>query len=161
MSLSLLPWAIASPAPVAVASNLQALPTVPVFPLAPTNSTILLRGDPVVKRFTPGSCGVHVREYQKNEGPGSNTADYRFDIYLYDRAQDFIGTSGTVDIPDGSTANIGAPTLPYLLLVTSGHVDSDPIYFAYAGQQWSSNSGQCSVGKYDGGDREMDCGFNC
>lgn len=137
-----------------------ALATVPFFPSPPTNASIPHLND-IERRFTPGNCGVHVRQYQKNEGPGGNTADYRFDVYLYDGAQAYLGGAGTVDIPGGSTADIGASGLPYLLLVTAGYVDADPVTFAYAGQHWSSNAAQCSVGKYDSGHRDMDCGFSC
>ncbi|KAF3012797.1 hypothetical protein E8E14_006704 [Neopestalotiopsis sp. 37M] len=182
IGIMLLPWTLAYPAMITAAPTFPALPTVPTAPAFPELSTVpaaptfpALPSVPafpsspkkgstskkIERRFTPGRCGVHVHQYQKNAGPGGNTADYRFDVYLYDGAQAYLGGRGTVNIPSGSTADIGAIDLPFRLLITAGYVDADPLTFAYAGQHWSSNSGQCSVGAYDSGDREMDCAFTC
>ena len=51
--------------------------------------------------------------------------------------------------------------LPLVFIATAGAVDDDPVKFAYGSQNWDSNSGQCKVGKYDSGSRQMDCGFTC
>jgi hypothetical protein len=40
-------------------------------------------------------------------------------------------------------------------------VDADPVSFAYGGDVWTSEDERCSVGAYDSGKREMDCGFTC
>ncbi|KAH8818866.1 hypothetical protein DL96DRAFT_1684436 [Flagelloscypha sp. PMI_526] len=86
--------------------------------------------------FASGYCGMHV-------------------------TQIFIGDSvGPKDAP----ANVGIDVtskLPFVMIVTAQNVDDDPIKFAYAGQNFDSNAAQCSVGGYDSGKREMDCGFTC
>lgn len=50
---------------------------------------------------------------------------------------------------------------PHVLGVTAGAVDSDPVGFSYPGFSWTSESPNCSQGKYDGGSRNMDCSFGC
>ena len=52
--------------------------------------------------------------------------------------------------------------LPITLGIYTGAVDADPVKFAYDKQNWDSNDkSRCSVGAYDNGKREMDCGFTC
>lgn len=115
--------------------------------------------------YLPGNCGVHVTQYQKNEGPAASngaggTSNYRFDITIKDDNQIEIGQMLLADAPGG--AGVGVTSgLPWVLIVTAGSVDSDPVQFAYAGLGWDSNSGQCSVGDYDSGSRNMDCAFSC
>ena len=36
-------------------------------------------------------------------------------------------------------------------------VGHDPVTFAYGSQNWKSSDGQCNVGLYDSGARQMDC----
>ena len=59
----------------------------------------------------------------------------------------------------GETIN-QASQLPYVLLITAGAVDADPVSFEYAGKNWDTKNG-CSAGAYDSGSRQIDCGFNC
>ncbi|KAI8961303.1 hypothetical protein F5Y11DRAFT_326528 [Daldinia sp. FL1419] len=109
------------------------------------------------KRYIAGRCGIHVIQYQKNEhGVGAN---YRFDIRIVDAGGNTVGLDNGHDIPNFSSAAISSE-LPYQLIVTTGSVDNDPVQFSYAGYTFSSSTG-CSTGKYDGGNREMDCGFGC
>jgi hypothetical protein len=63
------------------------------------------------------------------------------------------------DAPGGQGVDVDS-ALPLVLVVTAENIDSDPVKFAYGAQSWDSNS-QCSVGGYDSGKREMDCGFTC
>lgn len=56
--------------------------------------------------YLPGSCGVHVTQYQKNEGPAAangvgGTSNYRFDITLFDDNQVRIGQILLADAPGG------------------------------------------------------------
>ncbi|KAI0121951.1 hypothetical protein F4814DRAFT_445902 [Daldinia grandis] len=109
------------------------------------------------KRYIGGQCGVHVVQYQKNEnGVG---ADYKFDIRIVDAGSTTIGLDNGHTIPDFQSASISSE-LPYQLIVTVGSADADAVQFAYAGYTFSSSTG-CSTGKYDSGNREMDCGFAC
>lgn len=95
-----------------------------------------------------------------NQGPGSDTSEYRYDIYVKDANGETLAESLTTEIADGATYDVDS-ALPYVFEVTSGSVDSDPISFAYAGQIWNSGDSQCSFGKYSGGNRNGDCGFTC
>lgn len=95
-------------------------------------------------------------QYQK---PDPDTDPYKLDVYVFDAKGTPVGTvQGVV------TSTIVTGSLPYTLDVGAGAVDSDPVTFAYAGQTWDSNDStvhQCMVGAYDGGSRQMDCGFTC
>lgn len=109
-----------------------------------------------------GWCGVHITQYQKNEGPGFNTENYRFTVLLYDGAQTFIGERELLSIPSGTTEHIYTKPLQYTLALTAPNVDDDPINLAYAGDFWNIyDAGRCSTGVYDEGKREIDCGFTC
>jgi len=99
-------------------------------------------------------CGVHVTQFQRNENGFGGT--YEFTVTIKDQNGSLIGSVDHATSPAGVTSS-----LPYVLIVTAGNGDSDPVSFDYAGQHWASNSGQCSTGAYDGGSRNMDCGFTC
>ncbi len=99
-------------------------------------------------------CGVHVTQYQKNENGVGGT--YEFDATLKDQNGTPIGSVSRQPTPADVTSS-----LPYVLIITAGNVDSDPVRFDYADQHWASDGSQCSVGAYDSGSRQMDCGFTC
>lgn len=106
-----------------------------------------------------------MNQYQKNEGnPASNgnqaTSDYRFSILLKDANQELIGEVDYYDAPGGQGVDVDSE-LPLVLIAKAGNVDDDPVSFAYGDQSWNSDSAQCSVGGYDSGSRQMDCGFTC
>ena len=91
--------------------------------------------------YAPGWCGVHVVQYQKNEGPPatsgrSGTSDYRADVTIFDANQNQIGQVKLVDAPAGQAVNVDSK-LPNVLEVTVGKVDSDPVTFAYGDQSWA------------------------
>lgn len=120
---------------------------------------------PVGIPYYPGSCGVHLIQYQKNEGnPASNgndaTSDYRFTILVKDANQELVGEVDYYDAPSGQAVNVDGE-LPLVFIATAGTVDDDPVKFAYGSQNWDSSSAQCKVGGYDSGSRQMDCGFTC
>ena len=116
------------------------------------------------KRYVHGLCGVHVIQYQKNEGPGAEsgglgTSDYRFTVTLKDADQNVIGGDTLANAPGGQGVGLDSQ-LPFVFVTTTGSVDSSPIEFNYGAENWISSSGQCSVGGYDNGSRHMDCGFS-
>ncbi|KAH8165071.1 hypothetical protein CIB48_g3210 [Xylaria polymorpha] len=120
-------------------------------------SPVASPGNSNLRRYVPGACGIHVTQWQKNEnGVGG---DYQYDIQIFDAVGEGIGGASRLDVADYQSGGVYSQ-LPYTLVVTSGAVDSDPVGFAYAGYVFSSSSG-CSTGSYDGGNREMDCGFAC
>lgn len=107
------------------------------------------------KGYAPGWCGFHVTQYQK---PDPSKDDYSLEASLNDANENKIGgTDGKV----GPTLSLTSK-LPLTLEIKTGGVDADPVSFAYGSQSWDSNDeSRCSVGKYDSGKREMDCGFTC
>jgi hypothetical protein len=107
----------------------------------------------------PGWCGVHVRQYQKNEKGENPSNDYAVEITLYDAKKNTVGTSGFQDAPANKPVPVTNSILPNPFTVTAQSVDSDPLLFAYGSTTWNSTG--CKVGKYDSGHRDMDCGFTC
>jgi hypothetical protein len=114
--------------------------------------------------YRPGWCGVHVTQYQK---PDPSKDKYTLAATLKDQNQNEIGTTGG---KTGLTLLYGRPKLvfpsklPLPFVVNSRVIDSDPVDFEYDGVRWDSNNKDthhCSVGAYDGGKREIDCGFTC
>lgn len=136
--------------------------------IAPSNSRVTPQQQPLgmssLFRFIAPSqliilrrwCGVHVTQYQKNEVP--NTPNYQYYASVYDANQHDIG-DGNGAPATGDSFDIA--TLLNPLTIIAGAVDSDPVGFEYNGASWDSSSSQCSVGGYDGGERQMDCGFTC
>lgn len=118
---------------------------------------------PLTKRYIPGTCGVHVIQYRKNEGPtGSDgsTDEDRLDVSLIDNIQDPIGGVTLLSAPGGVYQDIDSQ-LPDVFEVMVGGTDQQPVNFMYSGQSWTSADGQCSVGGYNSGSRQMDCSFAC
>ena len=106
-----------------------------------------------------------MNQYQKNEGlPATNgnlaNSNYRLTILLKDANGELVGEVDYFDAPGGQGVGVTSQ-LPLVFIATTGAVDDDAISFAYGGQFWDSNAGQCSVGGYDSGSRQMDCGFTC
>ena len=115
------------------------------------------------KRYASGWCGVHITQYQKNIGPsnsGSGNSEYRLDVSLKDALQDIVGGVSLLSLPGGTFSGIDSQ-LPNVFEVEVGANDGEPVQFQYAGQAWASDGSQCSVGGFDNGVRNMDCGFNC
>lgn len=111
--------------------------------------------------FQSGWCGVHVRQYQKNEGPGSDTRDYRFDVTLKDNGRNLIGTDALRNIPSGQSGDFKS-NLPKLFTIKAPNVDGDAVEMSYDGKSWKSDDSKvCKWGKYDSGHRDGDCGFSC
>ena len=101
---------------------------------------------------------MHLTQYQKNKnGVGNN---YEVTVVLHDSVGATLGGVDKQPAIGGQALNINSQ-LPAVFEVIVGSVDSDSIEFKYAGQTWYSTAGQCSVGKYNKGSRQMDCGFTC
>lgn len=109
-----------------------------------------------------GWCGVHIRQYQKNQGEGIDTSVYRFDVELFDGDQENVGGHELAGIPSGQTKQFGS-RLPMTFGVKAPDVDGDAVYMSYNGQSWGSNDQEhhCNFGKFDSGHRDGDCGFSC
>ena len=110
--------------------------------------------------YTPGSCGVHVRQYRRNQ-PENPSPDFKLDLWIFDGAQALMTALTGVDAVSGVARSIITP-LPHLFNVTVQNADNDSVLFEYNGVSWdSSNSNHCGFGGYDTGKREGDCGFTC
>lgn len=109
-----------------------------------------------------GWCGVHVTQYQKNEGPGMSPEHYRFSVNIKDADGNPIGEHDLVPIVDDESADFGS-LLPYQFVIDAPDVDEDAIWMHYKNQHFTSNDQEhhCDFGAYDGGKREGDCGFSC
>ena len=106
---------------------------------------------------------MHIVQYRAtNEGIGPITPDWPFNITPKDSNVETIG-GVDIDIYGGTTFDLPS-ALPYTFEITpglNGNGDTDPINLAYAGWNALTQSPGCSVGGYDGGYRQMDCGFPC
>ena len=78
--------------------------------------------------YVPGFCEVHVVQYQKNEAKVNPNPSYKFDINVQDNALFQIGQLLFADGPEGVGIEVDSQ-LPYVLIVTAGAVDSDPVSF--------------------------------
>ena len=111
------------------------------------------------KRYAKGWCGVHVQQFQKNEGNG-DTSNYRLSVELYDANKAPLNGTNATPVPDGASLDLDSP-LPAVFITRVGYLDDDALSFAYNGQEFNSGSPQCIFGGYGGGSRQGDCGFTC
>ncbi|MCJ1465655.1 hypothetical protein MMC07_004274 [Pseudocyphellaria aurata] len=102
----------------------------------------------LAKRYAGGRCGIHVTQYQSAAGVA---------VIVKDNNQSKIGEIGRTNFNNGYV-NVFSQ-LPYSIVVHL--VGGGQLEFAYAGDHWSTTDGRCSVGGYQGGARQMDCGFAC
>ncbi|KAK7182394.1 uncharacterized protein CC84DRAFT_1128323 [Paraphaeosphaeria sporulosa] len=107
------------------------------------------------KGYRSGTCSFHVKQFQK---PDPSRDDYALEISsVKDANEKKIGGKGKAG-PDV----VLKTKLPKTISFKTGNVDADPVSFQYGDDKWTSDDeGRCSVGKYDSGDREMDCTFKC
>jgi hypothetical protein len=112
--------------------------------------------------YQPGFCGVHIRQYQKNQGPGFTPANYRFDIILKDNSKMIVGERYLLNIPSGTMVEFES-NLPHKFGVKAPELDDDAVYMLYNSENWGSNDQEhfCNFGAYDSGHRDGDCGFRC
>lgn len=133
-----------------------------VSPRHPTTSQTILtqksgldsNGPTNDRGYRPGTCVVHVVQYQK---PDPSKDKYQIEISsLRDENETKIGGVGRSG-PDVTMKS----KLPNTIRVWTGNVDADPVKFHYGDQKWTSEDDNCSTGKYDSGNRDMDCTFKC
>ena len=110
--------------------------------------------------YTPGWCGVHVRQYRRNQ-PENPSPDFKLDVRIFDGAQALMTALVGLDALSYHATPI-LTQLPKVLNITVQNADNDPVLFEYDGVSWdSSNSDHCKFGEYYIGKREGDCGFTC
>ena len=112
--------------------------------------------------FQPGTCGVYVIQYQRNEGDEINPLkNYQLEITIYDSDQREIGAAMKQSAQD--VLKVMDTVLPYSLAVAApGPSDSDPVEFWYADQYWNSSSNACTGGdSFHGGSAQINCTFSC
>ncbi|OAL05990.1 hypothetical protein IQ06DRAFT_313192 [Phaeosphaeriaceae sp. SRC1lsM3a] len=115
------------------------------FPGLESNMPVNDRG------FAPGWCGVHITQWQTPNA---------LETKVFDANQAEIGNSGG---KQGDKLKFGSK-LPLWFLVDGSAGSDKPIKFEYDAQFWDTNDKDkhhCSVGAYDGGKREIDCGYTC
>lgn len=96
-------------------------------------------------------------QFQK---PDPVTDSYRLAIQVKDGVGNQVGSTGEEQAPSGRVIPVKSP-LPSVLTVAAQNVDDDPLLFTFGGLSFSSDGPECKVGKYDSGNRDMDCGFPC
>lgn len=77
------------------------------------------------RSYASGWCVAHITHYQKPDPPVNS---YGLEVKIYDNNQNEIGSSPR----GGPTASVGSK-LPYTLEVSTGGIDDEPVYCAYAG----------------------------
>ncbi|KAH7085552.1 hypothetical protein BKA63DRAFT_548669 [Paraphoma chrysanthemicola] len=110
---------------------------------------------PTPKGYAPGACGIHITQYQK---PDPSKDQYSLAARIMDANQNEIGNSGGKQV--GPVLVLTTP-LPNTFTITAKAVDTDSLRLGYDGVEWDAVAPACSVGAYDSGKREMDCGFTC
>lgn len=114
--------------------------------------------------YASGWCGVHIRQYQKDQGEDSmnDTPNFKIEVALKDGdSKQVAGPNALLPTPSGVPVNVNGLVGPFT--VTAGEHDSDPLSMSFAGKTWDSDdkNHSCSVGNYNSGHRDMDCGFDC
>jgi len=110
---------------------------------------------PAPNGYAPGSCGIHITQYQK---PDPSKDPYSLAAKIYDANQNEIGNSNGKQL--GPVLVLTTP-LPNTFTITARNIDADSLKLGYDGREWDAIAPACSVGAYDSGKREMDCGFPC
>ena len=103
--------------------------------------------------YHDGWCGVHVDQYQRNEGNAINPLNnYQLSISINDANGIQVGQATKQSA--ANALSIVDSALPFNLVVFPGSSDDDTVKFWYSDQYW--NSSTCGVGSYDHGMRQMD-----
>ena len=131
---------------------ITATPTSNVTAPAPTSS------------YATGWCSAHIRQYKKNEGKKSDNDTPNDKIQVLLKGADskpIQGPDALLPAPAGTPVTISGLASPFS--VTVGADDKDALSMGFAGQTWFSNdtSHHCKSSGYDGGHRDVDCGFKC
>lgn len=110
---------------------------------------------PTPKGYAPGHCGIHITQFQK---PDPSKDQYSLEARIFDANQNEIGNSNGKQV--GPVLEVKSP-LPKAFVIAARAVDADSLKLGYNGKEWDAVDPACSVGAYDNGKREMDCGFQC
>ncbi|CAF9915980.1 MAG: hypothetical protein HETSPECPRED_002700 [Heterodermia speciosa] len=111
--------------------------------------------------YKPGWCTYHVQQYKHNENGFGNTYGFTVIIYVADKAP--IGQISKQAVPDDGSNTLNMDSnLPYVLEIHAPGPDDAAVTFNYGADAWSSDdSSHCTLGAYDSGSRNGDCGFTC
>ena len=90
----------------------------------------------------------------------SDTNDLTFDFRVYDAIRNEAGGGNSISVPVYGSQGLPIEGLPDSMEITVGYTNDDPLQFSYNGDTFTADQ-RCGVGKYDGGNRDMDCGFTC
>lgn len=112
-----------------------------------------------------------VIQYQRNEGPGNDNAQFRLNATIYDDEHininvpinGTVGQNNLVQVFKGTQVGMTS-RLPSPLKISLGPNDDDLIQFNYVGNMpWDSGNSthHCKFGGYKNGKREGDCDFRC
>ena len=130
---------------------------------APAPLQHLPNGDlPIVSSYTPGWCGIHLREWKEN-CPGCHAGEITVNVYDAEQEQiSFI--KALVDYEHLERSFYPEQRLPKSLTIQLGK----DIRFRYGDDKWvakTGKKGRCTIGKWDRSlgytTRDMDCGFAC
>ena len=119
-------------------------------------------GPPPTPTYATGQCGVHVFQYQKTEEGENPNPYYLIEAYLFDGKQKPIGSSGQAPAPMGKAVNVPGLVTPFTIKAQA--TDNQPLVANWRGKDFFLDSKTCgkhAIGRYDGGNRNMDCGFPC
>ena len=116
---------------------------------------------PLVQRYLPGTCNVHVWQKVKSAG------EYVIRATGTDHGGAVISDqtfSTDIDVANAYYGNFY--NVMYLTVKEDGLFPyNEPVHFAIGSQKWSSDDKNCNVGGYtspvDGRSRDMDCTFKC
>ncbi|KAK3055951.1 hypothetical protein LTR09_003185 [Extremus antarcticus] len=130
----------------------------PKIGLGGAEDTGLDSNAPTPLGYAPGTCWVHVTQYQK---PDPSVDSYSLEVTIYDANENAIGSTGGI-VSSAEPVSVYS-ALPWVLVVSTGGVDDDPVAFAYSDQLWDSNNQehQSNFGAYDSGNRDGDTAFAC
>ncbi|KAK6441479.1 hypothetical protein LTR95_002281 [Oleoguttula sp. CCFEE 5521] len=115
----------------------------------------------------PGRCGMHttqsMNEVASSSGVGpTRKPQWSLDIKIKDANREEIGS---MEVSATAENWLTIPSkLPYAIDVgvgLHGYMDTDPLELRYAHWTGLTQAPDCSVGKYSGGNRDIDCGFEC
>ncbi|EEP81867.1 predicted protein [Uncinocarpus reesii 1704] len=110
--------------------------------------------------YTEGMCRIHVTQWaREKESKGTNPLKDHFLVAtaIIDAAGKLIAQA--TKQPISPAYIIKSPLSRTLAVRVGSKEDHTKLCFWYSDQRWCSDD--CSLGGWDGGKREMDCGFRC
>jgi hypothetical protein len=125
-------------------------------PVAKLDDTVTKRSVTVRAIQANKACGVHVREGKGPQWP------IEAEVFAPETEGHQLIASGGGDAGFGNV-DIDPHRQGWLLVITKNANEDgdDTLRFGFGNDIWNNNDGRCSVGRYDGGWRQMDCSFSC